>query len=1008
MFSKLLLAFLLVPALAFPQSNYVFQHLTADEGLSSDSKINIYQDDEGFYWFNSISGIQRYDGRNFISYTYENKNGKDILDNWTGKPVEDKEKNLWVITKNGISVLSSNMHTMHRMCMLDAKDSSSNNVAGILKDEENRIWIFTNKNIFLYDAASKKYVLIKNVVHNNSDSIAKVIYNAADKNFLLLVGGNFSQLLSFNTNTKRLAVLINSVDALLGHSNPISFIQTDNNNNLWTGNFIGDLCRYNLKNGITGHYNILHQKDATQKPLPNAVVHDCLNDENVIWFACENYIGLLCYDKLTDKFSCIQNNNGAEYALHYNENVYNLFKDNEGNIWVNTDLGMNIFNPKNQLFKYVATTTTDQFNTDVTDIFQSNNKHIWISTWGDGIFEYDSNFVLLKNYKHIKNNTSSLGDTLNRVWCLAEDAKGRIWAGCQFAMLSVLDISTGKFINKKIESFNNKTILHEETDKQHNIWFSLHNGVIAKWDAAKDSIIVYKDLYKPVKPLSIIEGFCFDESNNIWAATRENGLIQFNTRLHYVDESALLPYHIFSPSILNDSLIAGGTAGSGLFAFNKLSRSVQFYTTQNGLSSNIIFGVVAGDNDDVWVLASNGIEHLNLKTGKCYLFNINDGIHDHVFARTICKLRNGNIVIASNSGIIYFNPADIKTRLTPPDVIITNFSASEKNLALDSLLLLKNIKLSHNQNVISVAYASLSFSGAKTDTYFYKLEPSDKNWIAAGMQRSVTYANLSPGNYVFKVKAHNADGIETKNITQLNIIILSPWWQTWWACIIWLLIVAFIIYNIYAYRKKNRLAVAAMRQKIASDLHDDIGSTLNSISVYSEVAVKNLNTDADKAKTLIYKMGDVSRNMIDTMNDIVWSINPKNDQFENILQRMKFFAGELLSGKNILLEFTAAESIKNIKLPMEKRKNFYLIFKESINNAYKYSGSNVVWVSISEASDKLTMIIKDSGIGFNNLNKNKGNGMENMRARAKEIHAAISIKSETGKGTTVELIMPIK
>ncbi len=297
----------------------------------------------------------------------------------------------------------------------------------------------------------------------------------------------------------------------------------------------------------------------------------------------------------------------------------------------------------------------------------------------------------------------------------------------------------------------------------------------------------------------------------------------------------------------------------------------------------------------------------------------------------------------------------------------------------------------------------------KTDQYFYQLENVNKGWISAGTQRSVTYANLSPGNYIFKVKSQNADGIQTKNITTLNIIIHPPWWQTWWAYLLWFLIAALIIYAVYDYRKRNRAALSSVRQKIAADLHDDIGSTLNSISVYSEVASNQLESDKENVKTLLNKMGVASRNMIDTMNDIVWTINPKNDQFENILQRMQYFAGELLSGKNILLQFNADENIKNIKLPMEKRKNFYLIFKEAINNAYKYSNAKMVNVSIAETSNKLVMIITDGGIGFESSDKTLGgNGLKNMQTRAKEINAQLQITSWLNKGTRIELQMPVE
>lgn len=997
-----------VSLFTFAQNNYVFQHLTTEDGLLSDSKINTFQDAEGFYWFNSISGIQRYDGKNFIAYKYNNNAGKDILDNLRGELVEDRQKNIWIINKEGINILSASNQQLHRFYIPDAPDSTTNNVTEIIKDVRNRIWIFTNKNIFWYNDATQKPVLFSHLINNNDETIFRVIYKPDMESFLVLTAGRYHRVININYAKKQLSILISNVNYLLGHINLISFFKTDDNNNLWFGNYVGDLCRYNIITGKSEHYSVLHQNNKDQK-LPTPALYDCVDDENGgVLFTADNYTGLLRYDKKTDSFSNIKNDNGAEYGFHYNEDVYSLFKDKEGNIWVNTDLGMNIFNIQNQLFRYVQLNSKEQrFNTDVSSVFQSKNNHIWICTWGDGVFEFDSNFVLLKNYKHDNKDAASLGDSLNRTWCITEDLRGRIWIGSQFAMLTILNPTTGKCINKKIKSFNNQTILHAITDEHNNIWLSLHDGTIAKWDAAKDTIIVYKNLYKH-RALSIIEGLCIDADGNIWAGTRENGLSRFNTVLNIMDENAMLHYHIFSPKVLNDSLIIGGTAGNGFFIFNKYNKKVRLVTTKNGLSSNIIFDEVIDDDNNIWLLASDGIERLNISTGKISLFDVNDGIHDHVFGRTISKFKNGTIAAVANSGIIYFDPSKIKTKPAPPDVTITGFYADQQNFAIDSLLQLDKIHLSNNQNVITIEFASLSFNGRKTNNYFYKLDGINKTWIAAGIQRSVTYANLNPDKYIFKVRSQNTDGSFTKNITSLSIIIYPPWWQTWWAYILWILIAAYVVYAIYDYRKRSHNALARIRQKIASDLHDDIGSTLNSISIYSEVAGQQIQTNTENAKSILYKMGDASRNMIDTMNDIVWSINPKNDQFENILQRMQYFAGEILSGKNILLQFNTEEKVKSIKLPMEKRKNFYLIFKEAINNACKYSRAKNVNVTIAEQLNKLIMIITDDGIGFEVHNAYSGNGLKNMQARAKEINGELHISSWQKKGTRIELRMPLK
>ena len=476
-----------------------------------------------------------------------------------------------------------------------------------------------------------------------------------------------------------------------------------------------------------------------------------------------------------------------------------------------------------------------------------------------------------------------------------------------------------------------------------------------------------------------------------------------------MDKKPLFPQQIYSPFPLNDSIIIGGTLGKGFFMFNKLRNTVNFFNTTNGLSSNKAFGGIADKAHNIWIFASNGIERLNLSNKKISHYNLNDGIKDHVFSKAFCELKNGLFMVAANSGVILFNPDSIKIKPPPPDVLITGFSADQQSFSVDSLLQNKTINLSHNQNVIMVEYASVSFIGRRTDQYFYQLKGIDRNWVSAGTDRSVTYANLSPGNYIFKVRSQNSDGIQSAHITILSFTIHPPWWLTWWAYLLWFILLAAIIYAVYDYRKRSRQALSIVRQRIATDLHDDIGSTLNSISVYSEIAGRQFETNAENAKSLLEKMGSASRNMIDTMNDIVWAVNPKNDYFENILQRMQYFAGELLSGKNILLQFDVDKNLKALKLPMAKRKNFYLIFKEAINNIYKHAGCKTVKVSIAQQAQYIVMIITDDGAGFDSANAiPAGNGQKNMQARAKEISARLNITSRLMKGTRIELRVPFK
>src|SRR5579871_1279289 len=999
----------LFPVFVVGQQQYAFEHISVEDGLLSNPKVLTFQDEEGFYWFFSDNGIQRFDGKNFIGYKYFHAGTNSLLGDWTGIPLEDKEKNIWITCNEGLIIFNRIQRVLEHLNTGDSPDSINANVLCIGKDKTENIWIVTDKNIFSYDYSKPKPVLVQKI----DSPVLHVIYDKDRNGFWIILANTPHKLTYFDCKTKKICDPFSmDIVKLFGYYNPISLFSLDMNDNIWISDYLGDLCKYNVNQRQITYYQVLHNRHKGKINLPNAAVRDCVDDGNTIWFTSDNFAGLLKYDKKKDSFSTIENENGSDYGLHYQSEGYRIFRDREGNIWINTDMGMNIFNPGQQQFKYISKTpnsSVKQFSTDITSFFESSKRDIWISTWGAGIFRYDSNLNLIHNYFHHKNDIHSLGEPFSRTWTIAEDEKGKIWVGSQYGMLSVLDMHTGRFTNRIIPEFEKRTIMFIVKDQKKNFWLALHNGFLAKWSNDSNKFSVFKNLYHDNENnIHAIDGICTDKKNNIWVGAGDDALDCFGETKNTIIKSVLNQHHIILLSLLNDSVIMGGTLNQGLFLYNINSGQSNFFTTENGLSSNIVFGALADDKNNVWILTNESIEMLNLSSKRVTKFGIDDGIRDHVFERVFYKLQNGTILAAANSGAIYFNPDSIRSVPPPPDVTITGLRISQKDISVDSALQYIKIKLPYNQNSIAVEFASLSFRERKNIQYYYKLEGTDQDWINAGEQHSVTYANLPTGNYMFKVMAKNRDGFESNHITSLIIVVDPPWWKTWWAFLIWVIIAAVIFYAVYDYLKKNRDELSVIRQKIATDLHDDIGSTLNSISVYSEIAGKQLQTNAEIAKEILVKMGVASRNMIDNMNDIVWAINPKNDQFENILQRMQYFAGELLSGKNILLQFNADEKAKTIKLPMEKRKNFYLIFKEAINNAYKYSNAKTVSVNIGLSTNEMIMNIEDDGSGFDYHQKTfGGNGLKNMQTRAREIDAQLNISTIKDKGTAIVLKMTI-
>lgn len=503
-----------------------------------------------------------------------------------------------------------------------------------------------------------------------------------------------------------------------------------------------------------------------------------------------------------------------------------------------------------------------------------------------------------------------------------------------------------------------------------------------------------------------------DTHNDIWVATSGDGLFHFDKQSGKFDESlthnendihSLCNNQCISLSIYNDSSILIGTA-NGLSIFNTCNKQFNNFYNTDGMLSNTIHGISADKHGNIFTSTVNGLYEIDHSTHEFTHYTNEDGIQDNQFYTKVFKTDNGLMLMGGLNSFIYFDPDDLKETFTPPDVQITGYKVFNQLYSNDS----SSINLTYDKNFITFEYASLYYHSPAKIHYYYKLNGVDKDWVDAGNKRNAVYTGLNNGNYLFEVKCVNNNGIACAHITKMEINISPPYYKTWWFILLCIFIVVSVGYLIYDFRRSNQKSLANVRTHIASDLHDDIGSTLNSISVYSEVAGQQMQTNSEQAKTILEKMGSASRSMIDRMNDIVWAINPKNDEFENILQRMQYFAAELLAAKNILLHFDVDKDMQKIKLPMEKRKNFYLIYKEAINNAYKYAEGKNVNVSIAEKDNSLIMIITDNGNGFDMDSKSvNGNGLGNMKTRAEEIHAKLDITSWPGKGTRVYLQMKV-
>jgi ligand-binding sensor domain-containing protein/two-component sensor histidine kinase len=1001
-----------------------FETLTTRQGLSDNEVYKVIQDKMGFLWFLTFSGLNRYDGYTFKTYDYNPKDSNSITANFfysleqdqngllwmnsesngiysfnplTGLFVNyrndprsrnslsnnqttdlavDKKGNVWIATMSGLDKLNQRTTSFtHFTVGKDNSSISNNKVYSICLDEDDNLWMVTGSpGLDYFD--TKTGNLIRHFdfgsSHNPNEDWWNHTYEVnPGKNGNIWIGSKNNGFYCYNTRSGKVANFQHrDNDPNSVSSNGVYRIIEDHLGNLWLATDAGMIDFYERSSGKFYH-----------RPLPAIGHMDMLEDKsNKIWITTMN--GVYSCDTRFKKINA-SSLKSANYS--YNDHsTWNFLRTRKGILYVSYQ-GIRIFDTLTNTLKpfFIIEKGKNIFENNITwQIYEDSKNNLWFATI-KGLVFYNPVTHEHRWYQHDELDTTSLS-AASSTW-IVEDRKGRYWVTTWGGGFDAFDPSTGKFhaykANGNGNSLSTDNLASIFEDAEGKLFLGSLGGGVNVFDPENETFKVYRHRVYDSTSVScdLIQGFKQSKQGILWI----------------------------------------GTTGGGINAFDPRTQKFRSFTTKDGLISDNVGSILEDNNGNYWLGTQKGISCFTPPANpfdpqsafRFRNYDISDGLPDNkIMPFAAYRDIDGKLFFgSSDGGIIYFHPKNLKDNDYRPPVYITNLQILNKIVNPhdpDSILrqpieLTRQITLSHKQHDILLEFTGLNYFHPEKNQYWYKLEPYNKDWIITdASKRFANYTNLNPGRYVFKVKASNNDGVWNPQEASIIIIITPPFWQTWWFKTLIALATAGIVYGIYRYRLQEVLRLQNIRNRIASDLHDDIGSTLNSISVYSEVA-KN---DPDKKEYSLNMIGESSRKVIDAMSDIVWTINPENDSFENIILRMRSLAYNLFRAKDIEFTFKADETLNHLKLSLEKRRNFYLIFKEALNNLIKYSQAKRVQISLLHHSNAITLLIRDDGMGFDPTKKYNGNGLTNIRNRANEINAQLSIESGDGIGTNIQLI----
>lgn len=1034
---------MLCPQHSVNELGQIKDHLTAENlttlnGLSSNTITCVIKDDKGFLWLGTSDGLNRYDGEEIRVFKNVINDNKSLRDNRIKSLFKDSSGKIWIGTLTGGLHRYNSSFENFDSWIEDRQDSgsiSANGVWTICEDNEGLIWFGTSGGgLKVLNPVTGEVNAFKNNSNDNtslSNNYVKAIYYNSEGN--LWIGTDNGLELFDAVNKKFIRKKFNFSGSIIQNNTVIVICEDkDNKDILWLGTGLG-LVRFDTK---TDDAKLFHSQASSVTSVfeGTKILSIAESQPGYLWIGT-NSNGIHKFDKRSLKYLSPQNN--QIFPQLSNKTILNLYKDNSEILWISTYEGLFKALLNSSKFKYLNDEFGEQKLTSnyIWPMCEDKDGRIWIGTI-KGLNSYDQHSGKITQYLQDDNNNSSLSN--NTVISVFEDSNEDIWIGTFSGGLNRFAKSSGKFEHWMPIQDDHSGLPHSIVgciyeDREGILWIG----------TAKGLAIFNKQLNKPIRydakgfnskmDDQYISDIFEDSKGNFWIATLYGGLLLLDRKNGEFKQWLQVPgdknsissnavtdiIELMDKSDTSKIYIWLGTEGGGVNKFDVQTNTFKAFTTNDGLPDNIISFLLSDNDGFIWISTEKGLVLMDPEAESIWVFDERDGLASSKFTTWAgLKLQSGELYFGTHEGVIYFNPREIRKEQsgTLSPVVITSLEVFNKKIHIgnDSPLKLsisktESITLSHKDYILSLQFAMLDFIKPEQNRYAYKLEGFHEEWIDIGSRNRADFTGLSPGEYVFRVKAANSKGIWNDAGAQLRIFITPPFWQTWWFQTIAVIIIIGAIWLLHRFRVKTLLHVEKTRTRIARDLHDEVSATLSGITWFAQAAnEKDSDKDKEEKQNLNRLIIESATDAQEKIKDIIWAIQPENDNWNSLFAHCQRYAADLFESNNIKPDFRidipADPKIVNIEI----RQNFWLIFKEIITNVVKHSQCRKAYINLSVSNSTTNLKIRDDGIGFDNSLENMGNGLKNINARAKSLNATLKLKSAAGSGTEWEIHFPMK
>jgi len=941
---------------------------------------DIAQDPLGFLWVATQDGLYRYDSRNVEIYnTYLQKKHLIASSDIRTMLVDSAINTIWFVSSGG---------NFHGVDLTNGVVRIKQNVSAIINkgvifftklcSYGDSIIMASNNGVYVFNKREQQFSNIKEM-----DELHLDIDYAFITGHQLIILSKGKGIFYYDLNRKKIICHL-STDQLQLNKDTRYFDVAHSGSKNYIATSDGVFGLQVINDSIKIEKNVL---DFIPAKINNNIASLKFDNSGFLWFSNDNFV--VQVDITSKRFWIIQN--AISKSENWLNSVYNIFCDRDNNIWLGCQQGLAMIKNKEPAFiAYNSVNSSDISHAYF--IYPDTDSTIYVCA-ENGLYYVNSKKNTIESIDNLKAYDYVFKDPFDRIIVSNFDGFFELK---NKTLLPVRNIypefgKLGKVrVNSSIEINDSCLAFGTENYQGIIIWDHI-NHTVSSFTTTSSLAPLNENVTNTIKYLS----------KNKFAVLGDSyfGIFDFaNKRYQNIQPNPQKKYSLFFDlcKIKNGYYLA--CYGSGVIILNEHFKEIGEISTKNGLSNNGVYKLLPWNDSLIFITTNNGLNCYNINTNKITHFFESDGLHNNLFEETSGNSYGPFLYAGGKNGFTIIRPEHISSNTTTPLLyfgkMITEHSNNKSTDTFD--LTAKKYYITKNTLQTTIYFSAIDYNNPERVSFSYRIKEQGTDWIDLKDQGFISLIGLSPGKYHLQVQAFNEDGVASE-IKELSLIFLPKWYQTWLFKVFVLIAIIAAVYGLYRFRINHLKKEEKIRNQVASDLHDELGSTLNSVKVFTNLALMEENKTSH-----LEKIKEATQSAISGVKDIIWVLDDKRDTLDHLLSRINQFAKPICDAAGISYNQQSGGN-ENYKLGKEEKRNLYMIIKESINNSIKYSECSIIELLIKNKGGKINITVSDNGKGFDKEKTTSGYGLKNILRRAEEIKYHAEINSSSGNGTLIYL-----